>query len=121
MCDLLNVINENHLKGLKFFATSWPDSDLITHVSSFRNKELYHLEEVPFEEAQADIRTYLNTGLPRVGREVIEKLVTSAAGLFIYAATVMKYLGKHIQQEQKKLLKKLLPVSNSTTCKCYLV
>lgn len=113
--DLLDVINENRLKGLKFFATSRPDPDLVTHVDYFGDKQLYHLEEVPFEEAQADIRTYLNTGLPHVGREVIEKLVTVAAGLFIYAATVIKYLGKHQPQEQKKLLKKLLSVSNSTT------
>ena len=32
LCDLLNVINENHLNGLKFFTTSWPDPNLITHV-----------------------------------------------------------------------------------------
>jgi hypothetical protein len=113
--DLLDVINENSLKGLKFFATSRPNPDLVTRVGSFANKQLYRLEEVPFGEAQADIRTYLNTCLPQVGREVIEKLVAAAAGLFIYAATVVKYLGKHIPQEQKKLLKKLVSFSNSTT------
>ncbi|KAG6864238.1 hypothetical protein C0991_011135 [Blastosporella zonata] len=113
--NLLNVINENHLKGLKFFATSRPDPELVSHVGCFQDKQLYRLEEVPLKEAQADIRTYLNTGLPHVQHEVIEKLVTAAAGLFIYAATVIKYLGNHSPQEQKKLLKKLLSVSNNTT------
>ena len=115
--DLLDVINERRLKGVKFFATSRPDPDLVTHVGYFGDKQLYRLEEVPFEEVQGDIRTYLNTELSHVGREVIEKLVASAAGLFIYAATVVKYLGKHKAQEQKKLVRKLLSisVSNSTT------
>jgi hypothetical protein len=109
--DLLNVINENRLNGLKFFATSRPDPNLVVHVGSFADKQLYRLEEVPFEEAQADIRTYLKTSLPRAGDKAIEQVVTAAAGLFIYASTVVKYLGKHTAQEQRKLLKKLFSVS----------
>jgi hypothetical protein len=111
--DLLNVINENHLNGLKFFATSRPDPHLVAHVGSFANKQLYRLEEVPFEEAQADIRTYLKTSLPCAGDKAIEQVVTAAAGLFIYASTVVKYLGKHTAQEQRNLLKKLFSVSTS--------
>ena len=111
--DLLNVINENRLNGLKFFATSRPDPNLVAHVGSFADKQLYRLEEVPFEEAQADIRTYLKTSLPRAGDKAIEQVVTAAAGLFIYASTVVKYLGKHTAQEQRNLLKKLFSVSAS--------
>ena len=113
--NLLDVINKTHLKGLKFFATSRPDPDLVAHMGYFGDKQLYHLEEVPFEEAQGDIKTYLNTELPYVGCTVIEKLVAAAAGLFIYVATVIKYLGKHKAQEQKKLIRKLLSVSNSNS------
>lgn len=109
--DLLNVINENRLNGLKFFVTSRPDPNLIAHVDSFADKQLYRLQEVPFEEAQADISTYLNTSLPHAGGKVIERVVTAAAGLFIYASTVVKYVGKHTPPEQRKLLKKLFPVS----------
>ena len=69
--DLLDVINENGLKGLKFFATSRPDPDLVTHVGYFEDKQLYRLEEVPFEEAQGDIRTYLNTELPHVSGKIL--------------------------------------------------
>ena len=111
--DLLNVINENRLNGLKFFATSRPDPNLVAHVGSFTDKKLYRLEEVPFEEAQADIRTYLKTSLPRVGDKAIEQVVTAAAGLFIYASTIVKYLGKHTAQEQRNLLKKLFAVSTT--------
>jgi len=111
--DLLDVINENRLNGLKFFATSRPDPNLVAHVGSFADKKLYRLEEVPFEEAQADIKTYLKTSLPRVGDKAIEQVVTAAAGLFIYASTIVKYLGKHTVQEQKNLLKKLFSVSTT--------
>ena len=109
--DLLDVINEKHLNGLKFFATSRPDPNLVAHVGSFADKKLYRLEEVPFEEAQTDIRTYLKTSLPRVGGKAIEQVVTAAAGLFIYASTIVKYLGKHTAQEQRNLLKKLFSAS----------
>jgi hypothetical protein len=110
--DLLNVIDEKCLNGLKFFVTSRPDPNLKARVDSFADKQLYRLEEVPFEEAQADIRTYLNTSLPHSARgKDIEKVVTAAAGLFIYASTIVKYLGKHAPQEQRKLLKKLFSVS----------
>jgi len=112
--DLLDVINENRLNGLKFFATSRPDPNLVAHVGSFADKKLYRLEEVPFEEAQADIRTYMKTSLPHVGGKAIEQVVTAAAGLFIYASTIVKYLGKHAAQEQRKLLKKLFSVSTTT-------
>jgi hypothetical protein len=50
--DLLNIINKHHLLGLKFFATSRPDPDLVNHLRSFEDKQLYRLEEVPSEEAQ---------------------------------------------------------------------
>jgi len=111
--DLLDVINENRLNGLKFFATSRPDPNLVAHVGSFADKKLYRLEEVPFEEAQADIRTYLKTSLPHVGDKTIEQVVTAAAGLFIYASTIAKYLGKYTAQEQRNLLKKLFSASTT--------
>jgi len=91
--DLLDVINKHRLRGLKFFATSRPDPGLITHLESFEDKQFYRLEQVPIGEAQADIRTYLNAHLPHFAdRLEMEKLMAQAAGLFIYAATVVKYL-----------------------------
>jgi len=106
--DLLDVINEHRLEGLKFFATSRPDPDLATHLESFKNKQFYRLEQVPIEEADADIRTYLKTSLPDFAlRPEMEKLVEQAAGLFIYAATVVKYLEVYELAEQEEFLDKL--------------
>jgi hypothetical protein len=114
--DLLDVVNEHKLRGLKFFATSRPDLNLAAHLESFGDKQLYRLKEVPVEEAQADIATYMFAGLPDfAGRCEMEKLVTLAAGLFIYAATVVKFLTAYKPLEQKKLLQKLLSHSTSTT------
>jgi len=112
--DLLDVINKHRLQGLKFFATSRPDPHLVTHLQSFEDKQFYRLEQVPIEEAQADITTYLNANLPHfAGSPEMEKLVAQAAGLFIYAATVVKYLAEYEPLEQKMLLDRLPFVSNS--------
>jgi len=112
--DLLDVINKHRLRGLKFFATSRPDPNLLTHLQSFEDKEFYRLEQVPIGEAQADITTYLSANLPHfAGRSEMEKLVAQAAGLFIYAATVVKYLAGYTPREQKWRLGKLPFVSDS--------
>jgi len=107
--DLLAIIYKHHLLGLKFFVTSHPDPDLVTHLRSFEDKKLYRLEEVPFEEAQDDITKYLNVSLPHfIGHPGMAWLVSQVAGLFIYTATVVKYLADHEEVEQKKLLDQLL-------------
>ena len=113
--DLLDVINKHRLRGLKFFATSRPDPDLVAYLRSFEDKQFYRLEQVPIKEAQADITTYLNTNLPHfAGRPEVENLVAQAAGLFIYAATVVKYLEGYEPLEQKARLDMLSSVSNPT-------
>ena len=111
--DLFDVINKCRLPGLKFFVTSRSDPDLVSCVESFEDRHFYRLEEVPIDEAQADISTYLNANLPHFTNKDKDKLVMLAAGLFIYAATVVKYLGDHTPPEQKKLLKRLLSTSTS--------
>jgi len=111
--DLLDVINKHRLRGLKFFATSRPDPDLVTYLRSFEDKQFYRLEQVPIREAQADITTYLNSNLPHfAGRPEVEKLVVQAAGLFIYAATIVKYLEGYESPEQKVRLDMLSSVSD---------
>ncbi|KDR73111.1 hypothetical protein GALMADRAFT_125121 [Galerina marginata CBS 339.88] len=100
--DLLDGINKYQLRGLKFFATSRLDPDLVTHLQSFEDKRFYRLEQVPLEEAEADITAYLNTNLPYfAGSQEMMKLVGQAAGLFIYAATIVKYLANCSPREQR--------------------
>ena len=106
--DLLDSINKHHLQGLKFFATSRPDPDLIAHLESFEDKQFYRLGQVPIEEAQADITTYLNANLGySIGRLEMEKIATQAAGLFIYAATVVKYVEGYASVEHEERLSTL--------------
>ncbi|KAF9471184.1 YVTN repeat-like/Quino protein amine dehydrogenase, partial [Pholiota conissans] len=109
--DLLDSINKHRLRGLKFFATSRPNQDLVEHLQSFRNKQFYHLRQVPVKEADADITAYLNAELPRFrDTPEIKKLVEQAAGLFIYAATAVKYLSKlkFSLSEQMRRINRLL-------------
>jgi len=106
--DLLDSIIKHRLQGLKFFVTSRPDPGLVTHLEPFKNKQLYRLGQVPIEEAQADIITYLNANLGRsMGHPEIEKIATQAAGLFIYAATVVKYVEGYASVEHEKRLSTL--------------
>ncbi|RXW13805.1 hypothetical protein EST38_g12045, partial [Candolleomyces aberdarensis] len=106
---LLDVINENHLPGLKFFVTSRSDPDLVAYVDSFERKQLYRLQDVEKEEVEADIETYLATNLPHfIGQDEMMGLVRFAAGLFICAATLAKYLTRHTPSEQSELLENLL-------------
>ena len=115
--DLLEAIdkNENRLRGLKFFVTSRPDPNLVGLVDSLKSKQLYRLQHVLPEEAQNDIRTYLTAKLPHfAGCEEFENLAALTAGLFIYAATIVKYLEKYEPPEQKSLLTILLASSNSS-------
>jgi hypothetical protein len=114
---LLGVIdkNENPLQGLKFFVTSRSDPDLVKQVKSLQSKQLYHLEDVPPEEAQHDIRLYLAAELPHFAEcEEFENLVALSAGLFIYAATIAKHLVKYQPSEQKDFLTTFLASSNSS-------
>ena len=114
--DLLDVINKHHLQGLKFFVTSRPDPNLMAHLQTFEDKQFYRLEQVPIEEAQADITIYLNANLPHFrDHPEIENLVAQAAGLFIYAATVVRYLEGYEPAEQNERLDMLLSVSDSAT------
>ncbi|KAF9472429.1 hypothetical protein BDN70DRAFT_887004 [Pholiota conissans] len=108
--DLLESINKYGLRGLKFFATSRPDPGLVDHLELFSNKQFYHLQQVPMEEAEADITAYLNAELPDLqGTQELKNLVGQAAGLFIYAATVVKYLGKCSPPEQLGRISRLPP------------
>ena len=116
--DLVNAINKSNekcLSGLKFFVTSRSDEGLVTHVKSLERKQLYHLQDVKEKEASADVATYLNASLPHfVGRPEMDKLVAQAAGLFIYASTVVKYVEGYAPAEQNERLGTLF-VSGATS------
>ena len=113
LIDIINKSNEKCLSGLKFFITSRSDQVLVAHVKSLERKLFYCLQDVKQEEACADVATYLNISLPHfVGRPEMDQLMSQAAGLFIYAATVLKLLERLQPREQKNFLNKLFTTSD---------
>lgn len=113
---LLDVQGE--LEGLKFLVTSREDPALVAYSNSLAGGQIYHLQDVPPAEANADLKSYLLEQLGHIANDVeIDQLVTDAAGLFIYAATVVEHVGVLTRPvgEQRTLLKRLLNVSSSAT------
>lgn len=61
--DLLQVINQNDLHGLKFLVTSRQDPTIVSLCESFNSKRVCHLHEVDTQEVKKDIMTYLTDKL----------------------------------------------------------
>ena len=94
--DLFTAINEHDLRGFKFLLTSRSDSEVIILLESFTSSASRWLQHVPIEEAELDIGTYLRTKLPKLSsNQDLVELGRRAGGLFIYAATAVKYLTPH--------------------------
>jgi len=114
--ELLTVIDEYDLRGFKFLVTSRPDPEVVTLCESFTSEAVCWLQDVPIEEAELDIRTYLNAKLPKLaGGSELAELVLQADGLFIYAATAVKYLTPHrsiTAREQTEMLQHLVSKSH---------
>jgi hypothetical protein len=53
--DLLQVINQNDLHGLKFLVTSRQDPTIVSLCESFNSKRVCHLHEVDTQEVKKDI------------------------------------------------------------------
>ena len=122
--DLLIAINEYDLKGLKFLVTSRSDPKVAALCESFASEAVCRLQDVPIEEAKSDIETYLKTQLPELaGSPEFAELGQRAGGLFIYAATAVKYLtplssitvGEQTEMLNDFLSKSYEPASSSTS------
>ena len=109
--QLLKSFKKNNITGLKFFVTSRPDPDIARLCATFPPGAICKLQDVPIEEARLDIKTYLDVKLKNLnGTPEFSKLNERSAGLFIYAATVVKILTDHklAATEQLKRLQSLL-------------
>ena len=84
-------------------------------LESFTSSASHWLQHVPIKEAELDIGIYLKTKLPKISSNPdLAELRWWAGGLFIYAATAVKYLTPYHSitiQEQAEMLSDLL--SNS--------
>jgi hypothetical protein len=113
--DLLIAINKDDLTGLKFLVTSRSDPKVAKLCESFASEAVCRLQDVPIEEAKSDIEKYLKTQLPELARNPkFAELGQRVGGLFIYAATVVKYLTPHASitvNEQTEMLNDFLSKS----------
>ena len=117
--DLLMAIGKYDLRSLKFLVTSRSDPNmaaLYVSFASFAPVAVCRLQEVPIEEVKSDIETYLKTQLPELaGSPGFAELGQRADGLFIYAASVVKFLTPHdliTVKEQTKMLNDFLSKSD---------
>lgn len=110
--ELLKAIREFDLRGFKFLVTSRLDPEVVELCESFTSDAVCRLQDVPIEEAKSDIEKYLRAQLPKLANSAeLAELVDRASGLFIYAATAVKYLKSPCgltSKEQKKSLSKFL-------------
>ncbi|TEB33393.1 WD40 repeat-like protein [Coprinellus micaceus] len=108
--DLLTVIHDNHLPGLKFFVTSRSNPEIVSRVESFERKQLVRLQDVEEEEARNDIGTYLEANLPQLkGAAEMDLIQEFVGGLFIVAATIVRHLTLRRTRlsERKALIRRL--------------
>ena len=94
--DLLEKINAGHLQGLKFLITSRPDPKVVDLCKSFSSEVVCHLHQVNTTDVEQDIVKFLQSMLPELDTEVdrakVTMLTKHAGGLFIYAATAVRFI-----------------------------
>ena len=109
--ELLTAVNGGQLQGLKFLITSRPHPRLAALCISFSSDAICRLYE---DTAKADILEYLNPDLQDEPRLI--DLAERADGLFIYTATVSRYISPHddvAKSEQLFLMRKLFDYISS--------
>ncbi|THU87774.1 hypothetical protein K435DRAFT_969752 [Dendrothele bispora CBS 962.96] len=106
---IVPAIQNKQIPGLKFFFTSRPGKNVSSHLeidsqvaNSGRVKNFY-LHNVEKNLVQDDIRKFLKNKLQDVTDEQIQILVKSSGKLFIYAATIVKYVTGTDVYGQKRL------------------
>jgi hypothetical protein len=108
---LLTTIQKGNLQGLKFLVTSREDDDVASLCEGFSSDVVCRLHKVAEEDVSADILGYLDAELPRLDKGERVELARRAGGLFIYAATAVRYMtpqARLTRGEQLKLMKSLL-------------
>jgi hypothetical protein len=109
--DILETINRRPLRGLKFLVTSRPNPRVVELCKPFSSNAVYRLQDVPIERVGSDITKYLLVKLPNfAGKPELKTMAQLADGLFISAATIVRYLTPRPSitiNEQCKLLSKL--------------
>jgi hypothetical protein len=91
--ELLRVIRDGQLAGIKFLVTSRPDPKIVDICKSFPQNAVCKLHEVDTANVQNDIEKYLREALPDLKDEPeLAILSQRAGGLFIYATTAVRFI-----------------------------
>ena len=118
--NLLETINERRLRGLKFLVTSRPDPRVVELCETFSSKAVCRLQDVPIELVGLDITQYLQSKLPKfAGKPELKTMEQLAGGLFIAAATIVRYLTprrRMAESEQRNLLGRLHDGQSFSPC-----
>ncbi|KAG8707345.1 hypothetical protein FRC08_000568 [Ceratobasidium sp. 394] len=119
---ILNVLlSHAHDLPLKFFVASRPDAKILDRMRNPQEGHLpveLRLHELERSTVQQDIRTFLATELEpcmTLSPADLGALVERSGVLFIYAATVVRYLGSHNFARGAKRLKEVLNVSTGSS------
>ena len=89
--ELLCVIRDGQLSGIKFLVTSRPDPGIVSMCKSFPPNVVCKLHEVDTANVQNDIEKYLQEALPEL-KDELKLLSERAGGLFIYATTAVRFI-----------------------------
>ncbi|KAF8327521.1 hypothetical protein F5887DRAFT_1164142, partial [Amanita rubescens] len=104
---LMDTVADGHLRGLKFLVTSRPHPQIAERGRSLPHNAIFRLEEVGTHEMEADIGKFLRSELQDLNDSQIQDIVKRSNGLFIFAATVVKYInnpsGRSLREKQKAL------------------
>ncbi|KAG8711729.1 hypothetical protein FRC09_020445 [Ceratobasidium sp. 395] len=110
-----------HISNLpvKFFVSSRPEPKILDRMRSsqgVRVQQELRLHELERSIVQEDIGKYLATKLAHIKPSAtdLEKLTERSGSLFIYAATVVRYIGRDNFSRSKKRLKQVLDASLNT-------
>ncbi|KAG8719605.1 hypothetical protein FRC09_010899 [Ceratobasidium sp. 395] len=98
---------------IKFFLTSRPEPEIRQRMcqrSGERERFELHLHDLDKSLVQDDIRRYLEVGLKRakISPEDLQTLVERAGNLFIYAATIVRFVGDFEFSRSFKRLQQVL-------------
>ncbi|KAF4609747.1 hypothetical protein D9613_011977 [Agrocybe pediades] len=105
---------------IKFLFASRPESVILKNMQAPNfSPSILRLHDTEQSLVEADIRVYLRKALytmsPRPSSEVIAQLATRSGKLFIYAATVVRYINPEgINVDSQKRLKTILGMSSSS-------
>ncbi|KAF9025025.1 WD40 repeat-like protein [Hymenopellis radicata] len=111
--NLFRVVGGKHLTGIKFLVTSRVEPEIVKLFDSNQlPADAIRLHEVPKVGVQADIAKFLAEQLPEVDANERAELTLRADGLFIFAATAVRFISPPdyplSQYEQREKLQELL-------------